>query len=188
MLRPAVYHHFQSVIQLAGSRDQVVKTVAGDNLWQKLEVPSTDSAFMLRPGYILGRNVDWVWFIALPYVALAAALACQKWLSATATASVALWVTIPHHFSTWVRAYGIAEDRRRWKARLILGPIVIFFAALAGIRWAPISVLLLAILWDKQHSLMQQHGFARIYDFKAKTGAPSTARFDLILNWILFFN
>ncbi len=103
-------------------------------------------------------------------------------------ASIALWITIPHHFATWVRAYGIAEDRKRWRIRLIAGPLVIFGMALIGLKWAPITVLILAILWDKQHSLMQQHGFARIYDFKAGTGSPSTSRFDLALNWILFAN
>jgi hypothetical protein len=143
---------------------------------------------MLQTGYILGRNADLIWFLGLPYLALAAALACQQWLSAVAVASVTLWITIPHHFATWVRAYGIAEDRMRWKARLILGPIVIFAMALLGLVWAPITVLLLAILWDKQHVLMQQHGFARIYDFKARAGAPATSRFDLALNWALFLN
>ncbi len=143
---------------------------------------------MFRTGFILSRNADLIWFLGLPYFALAASLACQQWLPAIAVASVALWITIPHHLATWIRAYGIAEDRKRWQGRLILGPIVIFTMALAGLKWAPISVLILAILWDKQHSLMQQHGFARIYDFKAKTGDPSTARFDLILNWVLFSN
>lgn len=143
---------------------------------------------MWQSGFILGRKEDAVWFLALPYFALAVALACQQWLPAMAMASITVWITIPHHFATWVRAYGIAEDRQRWKARLILGPIVIFGMALLGLKWAPITVLLLAILWDKQHALMQQHGFARIYDFKAKTGGPATPQFDLALNWVLFAN
>ena len=143
---------------------------------------------MWQSGFIVSRKADVLWFLALPYLALVAALGCQQWLSAVAMASVALWITIPHHFATWVRAYGIAEDRQRWKMRLITGPMVIFGMALIGLKWAPITVLLVAILWDKQHSLMQQHGFARIYDFKAKTGSPSTSRFDLALNWILFGN
>ncbi|MFN0198134.1 MAG: hypothetical protein ACKVT0_15410 [Planctomycetaceae bacterium] len=143
---------------------------------------------MLKTGYILGRNADLIWFLGLPYLALAAALACQQWLPAVAIASVVLWITIPHHFATWIRAYGIAEDRNRWKGRLILGPIVIFGMALVGLKWAPITVFLLALLWDKQHVLMQQHGFARIYDFKAQAGTPATSRFDLLLNWTLFVN
>ena len=143
---------------------------------------------MLRTGYILGRNADLIWFLGLPYLVLVVALACQQWLSAVAIASVTLWITIPHHFATWVRAYGIDEDRQRWWGRLTFGPILIFAMALVGLKWAPITVVLLAILWDKQHVLMQQHGFARIYDFKAQTGAPATSRFDLALNWTLSLN
>ena len=143
---------------------------------------------MLQTGYILGRNADLIWFLGLPYVVLLVALACQQWLSAVAIAAVTLWITIPHHFATWVRAYGIAEDRQRWWGRLTFGPIVIFAMALLGLKFAPITVVLLAILWDKQHVLMQQHGFARIYDFKAQSGAPSTSRFDLVLNWTLSLN
>ncbi len=143
---------------------------------------------MFQCGYILSRNADLVWFLGLPFAALAAALACQEWLSPVALASVTLWITIPHHFATWVRAYGIAEDRRRWKARLIFGPIVIFTMAVLGLLWAPITTLLLAILWDKQHALMQQHGFARIYDFKAGAGDSASPRMDLWLNWALFAN
>ena len=143
---------------------------------------------MWQSGFILDRKADALWFVALPYLALAAAFGCHQWLPAVAMASITLWITIPHHFATWVRAYGIAEDRNRWKNRLIAGPLIIFGMALIGLKWAPVSVLILAILWDKQHSLMQQHGFARIYDFKAGTGSPSTSRFDLALNWILFGN
>tara|TARA_Y100001978_G_C23596609_1_gene386560 strand:- start:264 stop:974 length:711 start_codon:yes stop_codon:yes gene_type:complete len=35
---------------------------------------------------------------------------------------------------------------------------------------------------------MQQYGFARVYDFKAKTGSPSTANFDLAFSWVFFVN
>lgn len=141
-----------------------------------------------RIGYILNRNADVLWFLTVPFLSVAIAFGCYAWLPAVALASVTLWVTIPHHFATWVRAYGLAEDRRRWLGQLTVGPIVILTLTILGMKWAPITVILVAILWDKQHLLMQQHGLARIYDFKAKTGAKSTARFDLALNWILFVN
>ena len=143
---------------------------------------------MIRSAYILNKQADFVWFLALPFLAIAAAFACYHWLPAVALASVTLWVTIPHHYATWVRAYGLPEDFKRWRGRLIFGPIAIFALALAAAKWAPITLIILTMLWDKQHLLMQQHGFARIYDYKAKSGAPSTSRFDLALNWILFGN
>jgi hypothetical protein len=115
-------------------------------------------------------------------------LACYHWLPVLAWASVGLWITVPHHFATWLRTYGLAEDWQRWKARLIAGPIVIVGMTLLGLRFAPGTALLLGMLWDHQHSAMQQHGLARIYDFKARTGAPSSARLDLLLNVFLFVN
>ncbi len=143
---------------------------------------------MFRSGYVIGRRADWVWFIALPFIAVAIGLASQRWLSAVAVASFSLWVTAPHHFASWLRAYGVAEDRKRLSEPLIVGPIAIILLVLAGLVWAPISLLLVIWAWDHQHSIMQQYGFARIYDHKARSGAPSTATVDLCLNWILYVN
>ena len=143
---------------------------------------------MVRTGYILNQRADLVWFLGLPFLAIAFAMASQQWLPAVALASITLWITIPHHFATWLRTFGTAEDRRRFADRLIIGPIVILVISLAGLSWAPLTTVMLVVLWDHQHSIMQQHGFARIYDFKAGAGAPSTRHFDLALNWILYGN
>ncbi len=143
---------------------------------------------MFRTGYILNRRDDWVWFIALPFAAVAIGLASQRWLSAIAVVSFSLLLTAPHHFASWLRAYGVREDLKHWRAPLTLGPVAIALVTLVGITWAPMSLLLLVWTWDHQHSIMQQYGFARIYDYKAQSGAPSTAWFDLLLNWILYAN
>jgi hypothetical protein len=143
---------------------------------------------MFNTGYILSRRSDFIWFVALPFVAIAVALAGQEWFPATAVVSIGLWVTYPHHFATFLRAYGFADERQRWKWQLFLGPVVILLFTMAGLKWAPLTVVLLGTLWDQQHSLMQQYGFTRIYDFKAQTGGPSTGKFDLALNWIIYGN
>ena len=143
---------------------------------------------MFRSGYILNGRQDLIWFLGLPYAAVGVALASQQWLPAIAMASIALWITTPHHFASWLRTYGLAEDRHRYKDRLLVGPAVLFCLTLAGMTWVPITTAMMVLLWDHQHSLMQQHGFARIYDFKAKTGAPQTGRYDLVLAWVLFGN
>ena len=143
---------------------------------------------MFRTGYILNRRDDWIWFLGLPLGATAIGLASQQWLSAIAVASVSLWITVPHHFATWLRAYGVREDLKYWREPLLLGPLAILLLTLAGMQWAPLSLLLLATVWDHQHSIMQQYGFARIYDYKAQAGAPSSARFDFWLNWVLYLN
>lgn len=143
---------------------------------------------MFQTGYILNQRSDLVWFLFLPFIAVGAGLVGQYWLPVTAAASIGLWITIPHHFATWVRTFGFSDEWHHWKDRLLIGPIVIFAFTVWGLMWSPLTLFLLVTLWDHQHSLMQQHGFARIYDFKAKTGAPSTGRFDLALNWILYGN
>jgi hypothetical protein len=124
----------------------------------------------------------------LPFLAVAAAFSAQAWLPAVALGSVAVWITFPHHFATWMRTFGVAEDWRRFKDQLIVGTTVILTITFVGLRWAPLTFAALVSLWDHQHSLMQQHGFARIYDFKAKSGTPTTGRWDLALNWILYGN
>ena len=143
---------------------------------------------MFRTGFIRSALADSFWFLGLPFVAVACALACQQWLTAVAISSISLWITAPHHFATWLRTYGLSEDWQRWHGRLILGPLLIAAAVVAGLTWAPITLLLVVMLWDNQHSLMQQHGFARIYDFKARTGAAATGRFDLMLACFLYGN
>jgi len=143
---------------------------------------------MFRSGYILDARADWFWFLGFPFLAIAIALGCHEYLPAIALASIGLWITIPHHLATWLRTYGLGEDWRRWKGPLIAGPVVVFATTMLGLRWAPMTLLVLGFLWDHQHSLMQQYGLSRIYDFKARTGGPRTARFDLGLHWFLYVN
>ena len=143
---------------------------------------------LLRTGYIIDPKADFVWFVGLPFLAIAMALICHRWLPLMALASIGLWITIPHHFATWLRTYGLQEDWERWKLPLIYGPLAVMAITFLGIRYAPATLLLVTLLWDHQHSLMQQYGLARIYDMKARTGGPRAARFDFWLNWILYGN
>jgi hypothetical protein len=139
-----------------------------------------------RTGYILNGPADLVWFLGLPFAAVLIALGCQQWLSYVAVASVNLWITVPHHYATWVRTYGMPEVWQRFRERLVVGPIVIVLFTILGLLTAPITLLLLVTAWDHQHSIMQQHGLSRVYDFKAKAGLASTPRYDLALHWVLY--
>jgi hypothetical protein len=156
--------------------------------WGGIHLVVATGDTMFRIGYIINPLADLVWFLGFPFLGVAVALACYQWLPAVAWASIGLWVTIPHHWATWLRTYGLPEDWQRWKPQLIVGPLVIFALAVVGIRYAPTTLLLVVTLWDHQHSLMQQHGLARIYDFKARTGLPISGRFDLLLHWFLYVN
>ncbi len=139
-------------------------------------------------GYIRSPRADLVWFVALPFAAVAVALGFHHFLPYMAQVSVAVWVTIPHHYASWVRSYGMQEDWSRWRVRLLIGPLLLIPGVMLGSAFTPVSVALVLMLWDHQHSLMQQHGFARIYDFKAGTGAPSQRRLDLWLSLVLYGN
>ncbi len=146
------------------------------------------SSAVFRSGYIVDRRQDYIFFLALPFAALAFALVSGQYLPGAALAAIALWVTIPHHFVTWLRIYGSPEEFGRFKERFIWGPVLLIGFCYLLLNYAPLSLVLIVTLWDHQHSLMQQYGFARVYDFKAQTGAPSTAKFDLAFNWIFFVN
>lgn len=143
---------------------------------------------MFRTGYITDFRGDLVWFLGLPFAALAVALVSQQWLSAVALASFVLWVNTPHTFSTIIRAYGLEEDRKRFSDRLIVGVVAICSLLYFGLTYFPITLLLLTTVWNHQHFMMQLHGFTRIYDFKAGAGSKATGHYDLFLNIILYFN
>jgi len=143
---------------------------------------------MFRTGYITTFRGDLVWFLGLPFFALAFALGAQAWLPPIAMVSVALWIELPHHFTTFLRTYGLPDDWERFRDRLIVGPLVIVGMTMLGLAYAPLSVALLTTMWNQQHFLMQLHGFTRIYDFKARTGAPDAGTWDMALNWVLYGN
>ncbi|HCL28791.1 MAG TPA: hypothetical protein DIC52_10180 [Candidatus Latescibacteria bacterium] len=147
-----------------------------------------ESVAAFRVGYIISPRQDAFWFLTLPFVAILFALGAQRYLPGGALAAIALWVTVPHHFVTWLRVYGSADEFSRFRERFIIGPILMLAGVYLLIQHAPLSLVLLVTLWDHQHSLMQQYGFSRVYDFKAKAGSSLTGRFDLALNWILFVN
>ena len=145
-------------------------------------------AAAFKTGYIIDRNNDYFWFLTLPFAAVVCALVAQRYLPGGALAAVALWVTIPHHFVTWLRVYGSPSEFNQWRERFIVAPVMLILCVYLLIKFAPLSLVLIVTLWDHQHSLMQQYGFARVYDYKAKTGAPNSGRFDLMFNWIFFVN
>jgi len=142
----------------------------------------------LSVGYIRNPRADFVWFVALPFVAVAIGLGFHSFLPYVAAASVAAWVTIPHHYATWIRTYGLSDEWKRWRTRLEVGPLLLIPTVMLGAAFVPLTAALVLMMWDHQHSVMQQHGLARVYDFKAGTGSPVTGRFDLALHGVLYGN
>jgi hypothetical protein len=153
-----------------------------------VEMNNAIAANYIRVGFVRNARADLAWFVALPLFAVAVALGFHHWLPYIAQASIAVWITVPHHYATWVRTYGLESDWSRWKTRLIVGPLLLIPSVFLGTAFLPVSFALVFLLWDHQHSLMQQHGFARIYDFKAGSGAASTPRADFWLQVVLYGN
>ena len=146
------------------------------------------AAATFQTGYILNPRADALWFQALPFLAVAFALLAESFLPFAALAALTIWVTIPHHYVTWLRTYGHRPDWERFRERLTIGPIVITGLTLLALVYAPLTLFAVVIVWDVQHGLMQQHGFGRIYDFKAGAGSESTRRFDLALHAAFYVN
>ena len=67
---------------------------------------------MFKTGYILNPKHDLVWFLGLPFFAVALALGFQAWLPYMAVASINLWITIPHHYAGWVRSGANFDELR----------------------------------------------------------------------------
>jgi hypothetical protein len=141
-----------------------------------------------RLGYVRDPRTDVLCFLALPAFAIAVALGFHHWLPYAAGAAISLWITIPHHYATWLRTYGQRETFSQWRGRLLLGPVLLLPMVFFASATLPLTLALIVLLWDHQHSMMQQHGFARIYDAKAGAGAPSTGRFDFWLGVTLYVN
>jgi hypothetical protein len=118
---------------------------------------------MFRTGYILDRRADSFWFLGFPFLAIGIALACHEWFPAIALASIGLWITIPHHLATWLRTYGLREDWQRWKGPLIVGPLVVIGTTMVGLRLAPMTLLVLGLLWDHQHSPARRIFFSNTF-------------------------
>ena len=96
---------------------------------------------MSKTGYILSRRADIVWFLGLPFFAVAVALGFQAWLPYVAIASINLWITIPHHYAGWVRSYGTPEVWERSKDRLIVSPAYTTSRRAPGCRRRGVSTL-----------------------------------------------
>ena len=85
----------------------------------------TSAVTNLRQGYIISRGNDFVWFLVLPFVALAIALASEKYLPAYLTVLIAFAITTPHQGVTFLRVYASPIEFRRWNVRFIAGPLII---------------------------------------------------------------
>ena len=87
-----------------------------------------------------------------------------------------------HHLPGLMRAYGDRELFRRFRVRFILAPLFLLAVCLGIAFYATTDGLLfLLLLWGLWHGAMQVSRIARLYDAKAGSVAPATARLDLAM-------
>jgi Tfp pilus assembly protein PilF len=141
---------------------------AGSRLW--ILDPWRDLAlFVLAP----------LWIVPLVW------LAKSNFEFATFGAVVLALGGVGHHLPGFIRAYTDPVLFRRFRTRFTVAPLVLlavfaFFSLnhLHGLR-------LIAVAWGAWHGAMQINGFLRIYDSKAGSISPSTAKLDwaMCLAW-----
>lgn len=139
-------------------------------------------------GYIRSPRADWAWFAFLPAAAVGVALGFHRWMPYMVQAAIAVWITVPHHYASWIRTYGLEDEFARWRERLVYGPLLLVPSIIVGAGYVPVTLAIVLMLWDHQHSMMQQHGFARVYDFKAGTATADSGRRDFWLGVALYVN
>ncbi len=136
--------------------------------------------------WILGPTLDSLLFIGAPLVVMAVFLPLRGIFSSRGIAIFLLaFFTFGHHFPTFLRAYGDRELLERFKWRFLLGPPLIFAAALWFDAEQLHGLLIYVALWDIWHVLMQHYGFMRIYDSKAGAVNPTGSWLDwaLSISW-----
>lgn len=129
--------------------------------------------------WIVSPVWDGVLFIGAPVVCAAALLPLAGlWTSQAYSFFLLAFFTFGHHLPGFLRAYLDKELFRRYRARFLLAPPLVFLTALWFDHRGLHGMLIFVFAWDIWHVLMQHFGFMRIYD--AKTGEVDvwTARMD----------
>ncbi len=85
---------------------------------------------------------------------------------------------VGHHLPSFLRTYGDHDLFERYKARLIIAPVLLFAVTLAFSLKGLHGMLLVSMCWSIWHGMMQHFGFMRIYDVKVRSISPLTARLD----------
>ncbi len=119
--------------------------------------------------WIISPVWDSVLFIGAPVVSAAALLPLARlWPSQAYSFFLLAFFTFGHHLPGFLRAYLDKELFRRYRARFLLAPPLVFLTALWFEQRGLHGMLIFVFAWDIWHVLMQHFGFMRIYD--SKTG------------------
>lgn len=153
-----------------------------------IRIVNTKDAPAIFPSlWILGPKRDLALFVLTPLLIIPAWLAIRGRVPLETLSLYVLGLGgFGHHLPGFVRAYSDPDLFRRYRLRFTLVPALLI-GACALYSFLDLNALVCAtVLWGTWHGAMQINGFMRIYDSKAKSIAPATARLDAWLCISLF--
>lgn len=138
--------------------------------------------------WLIGPWADGILFIATPLLIIPAWHMLSLAVSFAVLKFVVLSVSATgHHLPGFIRAYTDPVVFKRFRARLLVVPLLLIALVAVTVFYKLNLVFLLLIVWGTWHGIMQVHGFSRIYDGKAGFHSPVMARLDLwvCLAWFI---
>jgi len=170
-------------------------SAAADQAAPLLEAPA-EAAAPARSPYLVGRRYDWAFFLLPPLVALALGLLIagtpfseeKFWLDGRKLTWAGLMsgtLTHAHLVAVLFRSHGNPEILKRYPARFLVAPLLLFAAMMASM-WAVVCVTVLVVFWDVYHSGLQTFGLARIYDRNHGNDPTVGRRLDWWLSHVLY--
>ena len=147
------------------------------------------SASALSPNprlWILGPWRDLFFFVLTPLWILPLVWWAKANFGITSFGAFALALGgVGHHLPGFIRAYTDPVLFRRFRTRFIIAPLFLLTVFAAFSLKQLHGLKLLVVLWGAWHGAMQVNGFLRIYDAKAGSISPVTARLDwaMCLAW-----
>lgn len=137
--------------------------------------------------WLLGRGRDLALIVATPLLILPAMmLARSRWADASIVLFIAAFGQLGHNLPGMMRAYGDRALFERYKTRFIVAPIVLVAVCVLAVVYHLHGLILVTAVWAIWHALMQTHGFARIYDAKAKSFDAPTRWLDFAMTFTWF--
>jgi len=129
--------------------------------------------------WILDSCRDLLLFIGTPILIVPLGLAANSRLSLEEIALyVAAFGAVGHHLPGMMRAYADRELFERFRLRFLLSPLFLLTICILFELGKLHGLQVLLLLWGVWHGLAQVYGFVRIYDVKAGSVVPLTARLD----------
>ncbi|NOY40464.1 MAG: tetratricopeptide repeat protein [Planctomycetes bacterium] len=153
-----------------------------------------------RQIWIVSGWWDMAYIVITPLliVPVVLALVRHRFTPEEVSLAVIAFATLGHHLPGFMRAYGDHDLFRRYRARFLLVPLMIFSMALLfsppaniasalSLPWRHMHGLELILLcWGTWHGLMQTYGFMRIYDVRLGINDRWSAQLDYWLCLSIF--